>query len=175
VLTPWLVIVLGGFWAIGVGERTGVEAMAPERVIRGDVALATVVQRLVAWVVDACVAGLVFLPLNPGLYSQHPSPSLWWGLLIPTLVLLIGYLALFDGGPRGATPGKRVVGIRVIDATTGAAIGYRRGAIRRLGYLGGGVAFFLGWIWVLVDPRRQAWHDKVAATLVVRARPRGQH
>jgi uncharacterized RDD family membrane protein YckC len=27
--------------------------------------------------------------------------------------------------------------------------------------------FFLGYLWILVDDRRQGWHDKLARTLVV--------
>jgi uncharacterized RDD family membrane protein YckC len=133
-----------------------------------DTRLATPPQRLSAWLLDAFIAGLAFTPLTPVLYSSHPSPALFLALWVPTILLLFVYLVLFDGGRRGATPGKRIVGIRVVDARTGAAIGYRRAAIRRLGYLLGGLVLYVGWLWLLFDPRRQAWHDKLAGSIVVR-------
>jgi uncharacterized RDD family membrane protein YckC len=86
------------------------------------------------------------------------------------MLLLFAYLIAFDGGPKGATPAKRLLGLRVADAASGGQIGYRRATIRRVGYLVGGLALYIGWLWMLVDPRRQAWHDKLADTVVVRSR-----
>ena len=40
----------------------------------------------------------------------------------------------------------------------------------RLGYALGGLLLYLGWLWMLFDDRRQAWHDNMANTLVVRTR-----
>ena len=62
------------------------------------------------------------------------------------------------------------MGVRVADAVTGAPIGYKRALIRRLGYYLGGIVFYLGWLWVLFDSRRQAWHDKLAGSVVVTTR-----
>jgi uncharacterized RDD family membrane protein YckC len=132
--------------------------------------LATPVQRFAAWVLDAFIAGIVFTPLSSILWSSNPSPWLFVALLAPAMVLLFVYLVLFDGGRRGATPGKRIVGIRVADARTGGPLGYRRALIRRLGYYLGGLVLYIGWLWLLFDSRRQAWHDKVAGSVVVTSR-----
>lgn len=78
------------------------------------------------------------------------------------------YMILFDGGPRGATPGKRIVGIRVADAAGGGPIGYHRAAVRRLWYVIGGLLLFAGWWSALFDSRRQTWHDKRAGSVVIR-------
>jgi uncharacterized RDD family membrane protein YckC len=135
-----------------------------------DTGLATPVRRLAAWVFDALITALALTPLNPILYSSRPNASLFFALWAPAMLLLLLYLALFDGGPRGATPGKRIVGIRVADAAAGGPIGYRRALIRRLGYFAGGLALYAGWLWLLLDPRRQAWHDKLAGSVVVNSR-----
>ncbi len=116
---------------------------------------------------DAAIAGVVFVPLNPGLYTDEPSVSLFIALFIPTMILLFVYMVAFDGGQRGATPGKRILRLRVVDAETGGAIGWRRAARRRLVYLLGGAALYAGWLWLFTNPRRQTWHDKAARTLVV--------
>jgi uncharacterized RDD family membrane protein YckC len=108
--------------------------------------------------------------LNPALYSSSDEPNrlLFSALLGSATILVFVYLIAFDGGKRGATPGKRVVGIRVADADEGGPIGYRRAAVRRLGYLIGGLPFFAGWLWGLFDPHRQTWHDKLARSVVIR-------
>jgi uncharacterized RDD family membrane protein YckC len=128
-------------------------------------------QRLGAWILDAAVLGLVSIPFNPLLYSDEPSAGLFFALFAPAMVFAFVYLVRFDGGPRGATPGKRIVGIRVVDAASGDAIGYRRATIRRFVYLLGGLPFYLGWLWLFFNARRQTWHDIAASSLVVRARP----
>lgn len=124
-------------------------------------------RRCAAWAIDAAIAGVLFMPLNPILYSRRPSIGLVVALLAPSLLLLCVYLVLFDGGERGATPGKRLLGLRVLDEFGADTIGYRRAAIRRVTYLIGGLAIYLGWLWIFVDDRHQAWHDKAAHTIVV--------
>jgi uncharacterized RDD family membrane protein YckC len=109
-----------------------------------------------AWILDAFIAGVVVAPLNPGLYSRRPGEGFFLTMLIPAVALGLVYLAAFGGGQRGATPGKRIVSIRVADAATGAPIGYRRAAVRRLGYVLGCVVLCAGWLSLLVDARRQA-------------------
>jgi uncharacterized RDD family membrane protein YckC len=121
-------------------------------------------QRLAAWALDAIAAGIVLTPFNPLLYDRTPGSGLFFALSVPGLVALFVCLVLFDGGMKGATPGKRMVGIRVTDAKIG------RAAVRRVGYIVGGLMLYLGWLWILVDGRRQAWHDKLAGTIVVRTR-----
>lgn len=85
------------------------------------------------------------------------------------MVLLFAYLVFFDGSTRGATPGKRILGLRVADVNGGGAIGFRRAALRRLVYLVGGIAFCAGWLWLFANPRRRTWHDVAARTVVIRA------
>ena len=75
----------------------------------------------------------------------------------------------FDGGRRGATAGKRIVGLRVVDAQTGGPIGFGRAAVRRVVYVLGGLILYFGWLWMFTNSRRQTWHDKAAGSLVVRA------
>jgi uncharacterized RDD family membrane protein YckC len=104
-----------------------------------------------------------------GLDDVQQDQSARLARMIPLLVLLFAYLVAFDGGSRGATPGKRIVGIRVADEATGGPIGYSRATVRRLIYLIGGWLLFIGWLWGLGNARRQTWHDKAAKSVVVRA------
>jgi uncharacterized RDD family membrane protein YckC len=135
-----------------------------------DSRLAPRTHRLVAWVLDAFILGVLVIPFDPILYSHRPRQSLFLALFVPGLLLAFLYMVLFDGGRKGATLGKRIIGIRVVDAETREAIGYRRATVRRVVYIVGGLVLYLGWLWMLFDPRRQAWHDKAAGTVVLKAR-----
>jgi uncharacterized RDD family membrane protein YckC len=83
------------------------------------------------------------------------------------IVFGVAYFVYFEGGPRGAGPGKRALGIRVVDLETGHPIGYPRAFVRYVGRIVSTIVFFLGYFWMLWDPQRQCWHDKFAHDVVV--------
>ncbi|MEA2220007.1 MAG: hypothetical protein QOJ35_2633 [Solirubrobacteraceae bacterium] len=92
-------------------------------------------------------------------------------LISPVLVILlffgiIAYFIYFEGGPTGQTIGKRTVGIRVVDFATGGPIGFGRGFLRYIGRIPSSI-LLLGYLWMLWDPEKQTWHDKIATTVVV--------
>ena len=65
----------------------------------------------------------------------------------------------------GASLGQRLLGLRVVDATTGQPITFGKAALRWLGLI---ISFFvcaIGVIWVAFDGRKQGWMDQVAATV----------
>jgi uncharacterized RDD family membrane protein YckC len=67
----------------------------------------------------------------------------------------------------GQTPGKRLMKIRVIKMN-GTPIKDSDAVIRYVGYVVNNF-FFIGWAWAFFDDNRQGWHDKIAATYVVKA------
>lgn len=69
----------------------------------------------------------------------------------------------------GQTPGKAILGARIV-RTNGERIHLWPAVVRWLGYILSSV-LFLGYFWILVDSRRQAWHDKLAGTLVIYSWP----
>lgn len=96
-----------------------------------------------------------------------------------TAVALVGFLALTVGllvwtayylvvlGRRGATPGHRMLGLRVVGADSGEPIGLGRAFLRQLvlGLLGP-----LNVIQLFTIPgssRRQGWHDSLVGSVVV--------
>ncbi len=74
---------------------------------------------------------------------------------------------------REATPGKMLIGARIVDAKTGGHPTTKQLIIRYLGYYVSTIPLFLGLLWVAFDPRKQGWHDKLAGTVVVRSKRRG--
>ncbi|MGI4846853.1 MAG: RDD family protein [Janthinobacterium lividum] len=71
-----------------------------------------------------------------------------------------------------ATPGKMVIGARIVDAATGQPTTLRQDVVRYLAYFLSAILLCLGFLWVAFDGRKQGWHDKLAGTVVVRARKR---
>ncbi len=79
------------------------------------------------------------------------------------------YFTYFHG-TTGQTVGKRILGLRVVrlsgePMTLGAAF------LRWVGYIVSGLVFYLGFLWIAFDARKQGWHDKIAGTCVVRVGP----
>ena len=68
----------------------------------------------------------------------------------------------------GRSPAQALLGLRVVREEDGGRPDLGRVAVRYVGYLLGGTFLLLGYGWALIDRRRQAWHDKLAGTLVVR-------
>ncbi len=95
-------------------------------------------------------------------------------VLVATIVLAILYYWLLTGY-WGTTIGKRSVGLWVVTAGDRSPIGLPRSFLRALVFVLGGEVVPLFFLvdngWLLGDRRRQALHDKVAATLVVRHPP----
>lgn len=69
---------------------------------------------------------------------------------------------------KGATPGKMLLGLKVLDAKTGNLLTIGQALLRYAGYILSSLIFCLGYIWVGFDKKKQGWHDKMAKTVVVR-------
>ena len=104
----------------------------------------------------------------------------WW-LFFASGVALPAYAVWFLFTLRnGQTPGKQMVGIRVIRAN-GELSGWGYTFVREfilewlaVGFLSGvtgGIFYAVNYLWPLWDKDRQALHDKMAETLVVVERP----
>lgn len=86
------------------------------------------------------------------------------GTLIFPVVLIYG--TFFTMRPRGATLGKRTMQIEVV-AVTGEKIGLGRSILRNVAELALGI-FVITYVVALFTKRKQALHDLVARTLVVK-------
>jgi uncharacterized RDD family membrane protein YckC len=80
------------------------------------------------------------------------------------LAYIVWALVLFG---KGTTPGKNALGMYVIDERGGRA-GFGRMLAREwIGKFISGLVFGLGYLWILFDKDRQAWHDKLMSTYVI--------
>jgi len=97
------------------------------------------------------------------------------GLAIAAYFLIYGglivgawlYFAKLESGPAQATYGKQVMGLRVTDLT-GQRIGFGRASGRFFGKIVSGMTFYVGFIMAGFTERKQALHDMMAGTLVVK-------
>lgn len=140
--------------------------------------------RLLAFIIDYLLVSFVlsiiitmvimigFAEMGPQIVEQGDdwvrNMSESWA---PAPFILIGafwlYFALMHSSAWGATVGKRILGLYVADAA-GHRINFGQATLRFLGKLLSVFTFFVGFLVALVHPRRQALHDLIAKTYVMR-------
>ena len=84
-------------------------------------------------------------------------------------VLLNAAYFIYFHGATGQTPGKKLLGLRVV-RTDGEPMTFGTAFLRWVGYIISKIPFFLGFIWVAFNGRKQGWHDKIAGTYVIKTR-----
>ena len=68
---------------------------------------------------------------------------------------------------RGQTPGKMVMGIKII-RTDSSPVNWPHALLRYLGYIVSTITLCIGFIWIAFDDHKQGLHDKIADTHVVK-------
>jgi uncharacterized RDD family membrane protein YckC len=116
--------------------------------------------RFVAWIIDVVLLGIVYGVLN----------FLHIGALDSLAAL--AYYTYLIGSDMGASVGMMALGLKVIPdgGNTDETIGFMRAFIRWLVSIVSGIAIGIGYLWIIWDPKKQAWHDKAANSVVVRTR-----
>lgn len=87
--------------------------------------------------------------------------------LVLPFIYLIWWLSLFR---KGQTPGKKMLSVQVVRHQTGSIPGFGKMFVREVIGKSISVLFLgLGIIWAFFDKNNQAWHDKLAGTVVIKA------
>ena len=117
--------------------------------------------RLGAALIDGILLNVVSFVLRAiiGVY-----PGYFLGLAIN-----FGYFGYFEGGPAGQTIGKLALGIRTVRYADGGPLGWGTALLRNLCRIISAIPCFLGFLWMLWDPEKMTWHDKLSQTVVVPA------
>ena len=131
-------------------------------------------RRAVAFVIDSIVLMIIGFPLGlvPALavITDHDPASAIGKMAAAIAVrgaLSWLYFAGLESSGWQATVGKRVLGLRVTDST-GAHIRFGRASARFFAKILSGALCGLGFLIAAFTARRQALHDLIAGTLVVR-------
>ena len=127
--------------------------------------LASVGSRFIGYLIDSIIVGVI------GSILSYASMTVG-GALSSIIALLgflvsVGYYTYFFG--NGQTPGMTAMKIKLIGTDGTYPIGYGKGFLRWIGMIISAMVILLGFIWILIDKKRQGWHDKIAGTYVVKA------
>ena len=138
---------------------------------------ASFLRRLACHTIDSLLMLSIMLPLlyylTPFDISRHVAthghdPVVAFGFddmiindLLP-MIIVVTLWVLYSG-----TPGKLLLDCHIVDAKTGRNIGVLQAIVRYLGYIVSALPFLLGFFWIIWDKGHQAFHDKLARTVVI--------
>lgn len=137
-----------------------------------DIAYATFGQRFAAAFVDGIMCNvlgaIVGVALGLAVAATQSSPVLI-NAVAPFLGVVISllYFAVLESSEQQATWGKRLVGLRVTDLD-GGQISFGRAAGRFLAKIVSYLTLLIGFLMQPFTKRKQALHDILAGTLVVK-------
>jgi uncharacterized RDD family membrane protein YckC len=116
-------------------------------------------QRFLALLIDLIILSLV------GNFWQ----KLFGNRLYATIISLVNaaYSIVLWVNWNGQTVGKKLLRIKVVRSDR-QPIDYRTAILRYLGYIVSAIPLLIGYFWMLWDPKKQTWHDKIAQTAVVK-------
>lgn len=117
---------------------------------------ASFIKRLTASSIDTLILGFLSYIINASSRS---------GLSLGGFLSLV-YIFYFWIKQDGQTLGKKAMGIQIVRENQ-QPIDISTALIRYLGYIVSSLFFGLGYLWVIFDPKKQAWHDKLAKTYVI--------
>ena len=131
---------------------------------------------LVFIVPGALLIGLAYddcVSFDDEIFCPPGAPNV--GMIVGGILLILaGLLIVFAIYVRaiansGQTWGRKIVGIKVVGEMTGEPIGTGKALGRTLfaGFISANV-FYLGYLWMIWDDKRQTWHDKVVDSVVIK-------
>lgn len=153
-------------------RQAGIKAK-PHYAHFGRRAIATILDMLLLTIVASPIISIVLGIVAPGVPPTFANllsntEVLLTTLLLTTLIQSL-YYGYFLSRQRGQTPGKRLLGIRVIKRD-GSELTIRDALLRNvIGYQISNLIPGIGFLWVFVDKQSRTWHDMMANTIVVNA------
>jgi uncharacterized RDD family membrane protein YckC len=87
------------------------------------------------------------------------------GLIVIFVFTLVWYPYWWS--KSGQSPGKKLMHLKVVRADNGQLLTFGGGFLRLIGYWVSAFVFYIGFLWILVDGKRQGWADKIASTYVI--------
>jgi len=108
---------------------------------------------------------IMAMSANTNALDSFPQTSLRWELLFEVSILLI--TMLFWKRYKGATPGKRFVHIKIVDAKSFDDITNKQAITRSIGYIASTFSFLIGFIMVVFRDDKRGLHDLLAGTVVI--------
>lgn len=139
---------------------------------REDITLADTKKRAMAFFIDEMLLSFILIF---ALWDSFVAAQTMEEVINLTNMFVLEYMSMkiiyqaFFVMQYGATIGKIVMKIRVIEIKTlqnpNVLVSLNRAIFRIVSEM----FFYLGFLWGMLNPTRQTWHDKTASTLVVNA------
>jgi uncharacterized RDD family membrane protein YckC len=141
--------------------------------------------RFAAWLLDAIIIGVVFTPIQVAIFSAmgvsmgmagaDQDPERMVAIMLPAIFLtsLLSfaaqwlYEALMTSSSKQATVGKMACGLRVTDLR-GQRLTFARATGRYFAKIISGMTLLIGYIMAGFTERKQALHDFIAGTYVLK-------
>ncbi len=130
--------------------------------------LASPGKRVGAFFADLLLPGsalLLFFAIAPRGAATDAGAGI--GSFLGSLLLLAYIIWAFVLFARGTTPGKKLLGMRVVKEDGRNANFFTMFIREWVGKLISGLILLLGFLWILIDRDNQGWHDKLMSTYVV--------
>lgn len=132
--------------------------------------LASIRQRAAAFGIDEVLLSIILIVILSGPISKATTLE---AMIAVTNSFLLEYMAIkivyqtFFTMQYGATIGKIIMKIRVIEIATLSNPSFLSAFNRSVFRIISEILFYLGFIWAMLDPYRRSWHDRTGRTLVV--------
>ncbi len=88
-------------------------------------------------------------------------------ILSSLVFILVIILYIYLDGKYGGTPGKLILGLKIVNSE-GKYIGIPTAALRYIGKVLSSMIIGIGHLFIVWEPKKQALHDKVANSYVIR-------
>lgn len=139
---------------------------------RENISLATVRSRAVAFFIDELLLSFILVVALWNSFSNAKDMeeiiNITNSFILEYMFMKIAYQAFFVM-QYGATLGKIIMKIRVIEIVTLSNPRLISSINRAIFRVISEMFFYLGFLWGILDPYRQTLHDKTAKTLVINA------
>jgi uncharacterized RDD family membrane protein YckC len=132
-----------------------------------DVIIISFAIRSIGWLLEDLRMVTGWVPYIPTISSPTDYATPIYGTVGGGLILSAVYFAFF-WSVAGMTPGKALMGLRVV-RRDGGGLSFFRSLFRLFGYWVSTLLSGLGFLWIAIDNRREAWHDKIARTAIIYA------
>jgi len=137
---------------------------------REELFLASKQKRMGAYLLDELILSVIWLSVIwdsfSGLDSIEDKILLINSYVLEFMLLKIIYHTFFVM-QYAASPGKIIMKIRILELSTASSPSFLTSLNRASFRVISELFFYAGFIWGLLDPARQTWHDKTAKTVVV--------
>ena len=136
--------------------------------------------RLLAYLIDQVILSIVvviidapaLLLLIPSMLRNQEPPAIFplvvaGCVLLGTLFCLFYYVYMI--GAKGATPGKKLLKLKVTLPDGTYPIGFGKAFLRLIGYMVSAIICYIGFLMIAFDKEQhRGLHDKIAGTIVIK-------